>query len=676
MSQPICLTVVLALGLTAYVFGADATASGDSVAGLPGDWGKAWTAPGAERRPLQIVHGVRPEEATPEAMKAFRKAGLGGIVCNVAFAEYMTSEKHWQTLVSAVDACRKAGLVVWIYDEDGYPSGAAGGLVLKTDPAFENVVLTYDPSKPDPFALRRAYEHTHASNNYYAARRYPNLIDNAAMQCFVEKTHDAYWRHLKPHFGTTIRAFFTDEPSLMAVNLGPLSENVRRNVRVVDPIDTRVAPLPSVPWCNDLPDVYRQRYAEDLMPLRRSLFVGDSPADRQTRRRFWAMIADLITERYYGRIQEWCRAHNVASSGHNLWEEEILHHVPLYGNGLKALSRMDIPGMDMLSSDPMTVVHGGWMTAALPLSAALFNGGRRVMTEISDFVQRQAGKAPAPVEEMQAAAAWQAALGVTEFTSYYGSMGRIVTAVEADKNGTEQPRSKAYGGFVGRLNAILREAIPNPNVLLYYPIYDLWAEYLPVAQPLKLESQSKRAQQIVRSFRGLGHRLLTSQIGFCLVDHELLSTAEVKDGRVRIKGHSFDAIVLPSGVELPEPAAGIVKQLAAAGRVMQDGTAENPVDLGRLRGFHPTGHITPPCDHVIVGRFVRDGREILLTVNVGRTPYEGQLNVDGASDGWLMAHPDTGRIEPSPAGATGKVPISLPTNRTLLLVGPTRPTGQ
>ncbi|UCC64004.1 MAG: hypothetical protein JSV36_02795, partial [Anaerolineae bacterium] len=85
--------------------------------------------------------------------------GLGGIVCNVDFADYMASEEHWATLVRAVEAARDAGLVVWLYDEEGYPSGAAGGLVLKADPAFEALVLTYDPTRDEPFVTRRAYEH-------------------------------------------------------------------------------------------------------------------------------------------------------------------------------------------------------------------------------------------------------------------------------------------------------------------------------------------------------------------------------------------------------------------------------------------------------------------------------------------------------------------------------------
>ena len=43
----------------------------------------------------------------------------------------MDSEENWKNLIAGVERCDKLGMVVWIYDEQGYPSGAAGGQVLR-----------------------------------------------------------------------------------------------------------------------------------------------------------------------------------------------------------------------------------------------------------------------------------------------------------------------------------------------------------------------------------------------------------------------------------------------------------------------------------------------------------------------------------------------------------------
>jgi len=669
MSHASVTTVaVLATGLFASL----AMGQASRPATWPAAWADAWAKPSADLRPMQILHSIPPQQATPEAMSALSQTGLGGIVCNVSFKDYLNSPANWETLVKVLKACREAGLVVWIYDEKGYPSGAAGGEVLKANPEFEATALAYDPTAREPFIIRRAYEHTHASNNFAAAQRYVNLLDGQAIRCFIDRTHQAYWQHLEGEFGTTIRAFFTDEPSLMPVNLGQLGEDVRKRVPVVDPVDEKVKPLPSVPWVRDLPDRYHERYGQDLIAVRKSLFEGDSADDRTVRRRFWSLVADLVADRYFGQIQQWCRAHRVASSGHNLWEEEVMHHVGLYGNGLKALMRMDIPGMDMLSSDPMVPTYSGWMSALLPASAALFNGGRRVMTEVSDFSQTMGGQGPASLAMMQATAAWQAAFGVTEFTSYYGSIGRIVKTIDVKEHPSDRNETRAYCDFIGRMNALLRASQPDPSVLLYYPIYDLWSAYRPVAQPLKLETQSPQGQKIVRSFNEMGRKLTTSQIAFALVDHDLLGSAQVDAAGLAIKGRRFKALVLPVGVELPEAARGVVDRFVAGGGcVMRHGDSAGPSAFAgdRLAAIQRTGRIEPPCGQVVLGRFARDGRRILLLVNVGTAAYAGQVHVEEKGD-WTLADPATGAVRPVSGKATGRIDVSMPARSACLLVGP------
>ncbi len=638
-------------------------------------WIEAWTSPPASDRPLQITHGIGAHLALPEGMpqvtntqgpdaflveqlSRYKECGLGGVVCNVAFKDYMRSEENWKTLGRAVGALSKLGLRAWIYDEDGYPSGSAGGLVLKENRDFEAMELTFDPLRSDPFQVQPAYEFTHASNNYAAARRYINLIDDRAVHCFLAKTHDAYRQRLGSSFGTTIEATFTDEPSLMTVNLGQIPAAARQKVRVDDPLDPAVKPLPAVPWCYDLPERFQERYKRDLLPLRRSLFVGNTPEDRLARRQFWALIADLTAQRYFGAIQEWCAKHHLASSGHTLCEESPLHHVPLEGNGLKMLGRMDIPGLDILTSDPEAVIHSGWLTAALPASAAVLNGRRRVMTEVSDFAQTQSGQGPASLPDMQATAAWQAAWGVTEFTLYYSPSQRRV----------EQFR--AFCDFVGRLNALLKPAELDPQVLLYYPIYDLWAEYLPVTDRLQLESQSPKAQEIVRSFMHLGQSLQRLQIPFTLVDHENLARATVDaKGNLVIQGHAFRAILLPQEVELPPEAAQVVEQF----RQHQGRVLTGPWDNAKLQGpalieaLQPSNRLTPGCPTIALGRFVREGRAILLAVNVGKQNYEGTLSV-GQTGQWRVFNPADGTVGDAKMAGADQIRLSLTPRQTLLFV--------
>jgi hypothetical protein len=637
--------------------GADSTVAAS--VDLPRRWLREWSDPPVECRPLQIVHGVPPQQASPEAMRQLKELGLGGIVCNVSFGEYLRSEAHWHTMVEAVESCKQVGLRVWIYDEEGYPSGGAGGLVLEGHPEFEALALAYDPSRVEPFVLRAAYEHTHASNNYQAAWRYPNLIDAGAVARFIETTHEVYYERLRSHFGTTIEALFTDEPSLMAVNIGPLPEAVRTKVRVADPLDPNVRPLASVPWVADLPGLYEQRYGQDLMAVRKSLFEGDGAEDREVRVRYWSLVSELLAERYYGTIQQWGGAHRVASSGHILWEEMLVHHPALEGNTLKVLGRMDIPGLDLLTSWPEAVIHTGWMTATLPASAALLNGGRRVMTEVSDFSETMAGKAPASVADMCATAGWQAAFGVTEFTLYYNRQQR--TAAEYN----------AYGTFVGRLNGLLREARPAPRVLLYYPIADVWAEYKPIAEKLTAGSQSPRLRRIADSFMGLGQRMTRGQVCFALADHEVLAVARLEDDELCVGEQRFNTVVLPAEVALPADAAAALERFEAGGGRVLCEMAGGTIDAALVARAYDNGRLNEPADRLVMGRFVREGRELIVVVNVGETACVRTMSGKNAAK-WVVADPGAGTIGAVQTKGLDRIAVSLPARATRVFIAPAR----
>jgi hypothetical protein len=309
-----------------------------------------------------------------------------------------------------------------------------------------------------------------------------------------------------------------------------------------------------------------------------------------------------------------------------------------------------------------------WLTAALPASAALLNGRRLVMTEVSDFDQKMATGKPAALPAMQATAAWQAALGVTEYTLYYDTIWRLCCG----QLPVEQIRDlgRPYTDYVGRLNALLRDARPVHHVLLYYPIADLWPEYKPVAGPLNLESQSPHARQIVKSFNQLGRQMLTQQISFLLVDRELLAKAGVRNGKLKIGGREYAALVVPAGVQLSELPVAVKGLADKGGLVLQDSSGDRPMDLSRLAALYPTGLIEPACADIVVGRFERAGRQILLLVNTAGQSYTGSVRT-GDVRSWWLADPATGKIEKTAVPQAGRLTLSLPAQSAVLLVGAT-----
>jgi hypothetical protein len=584
---------------------------------------------------------------------------------------YLTSEEEWKVWVDGVKAMRDHGLRVWIYDEDGYPSLGAGGLVLASDSSLEALEMVYDIEAKNPYIIRRCYEFTHACNNFYVARRYPNPLVPEATQKFLRLTHQNYLEHLGPQLFSGVEAFFTDEPSMMAVNLGQLREDVRKSVRVTDPLDTTKKNLPMVSWSDELPEMYKARYGEEILPALASLFSGESEKDKDTRHKFWSLLADLDKDYYYKAIRTWCaeaRAKNggkgPVSSGHGLREENPACHVPLDGNKLLVTAEFDIPGLDQLNSDPAIWSGNAWMSVFFPNSTARISGQRRVMCEMSDFDQTINGKNPVGVQQMQAASAWQMAFGVTDFNLYY------TITYGSQHPDRREPAYRQYCDFVGRINSVVRDAVPDRKVLLYYPVYDLQREYIPTATVVGWRTQSELTKTLEFSFRELGANLLKAQTQFVLVDYLTLGQAEVnKDGNLRLGNDNYTSLVFPKGVILPPDVTRVVDQAVKAGvKVVFAGEFDEtpaPSQLAELTGSGIP--VSPDSPTIAFGQFTRDGRDIYLVVNTASVAYSGKVKVSKGSHSAEL-DPKTGAVS-DPRELKGQaIPLLLDPMETKIFI--------
>jgi hypothetical protein len=608
--------------------------------------------PPATFRPLQYISAFDPNTPPEEQLKRLQAQGLGGAVANVASNKYLEDESQWRVFKAGIAACARLGLRAWIYDEDGYPSAAAGGLVLRDNPALEAQELILDPAAEPGYRIRAAYEGTHASNNYARAQRYPNIIDPRAVDSFLGLTHDAYARHAGRYMGSTVEAFFTDEPSLIAFNSGTIPEQARKNVPIRDPLDPSVTRVPSVPWAADLPEKFRQRFGYDVLGRLPSLFGGTQPQDKQVRRDYWSLVADMVADRYFGRLRSWCAAHHVASSGHALAEENLAMHPAVNGNLLRNLAQMQIPGIDVLSSDPGSVFRGLGLTATLASSAALLNGTRRVMSETSDHSQKMNNRS-ASVDEMRATAAWQFALGVTDLVLMYG---------------LDRPPAqyKAYADFAGRLGALLTPAHRLVPVALYYPISDLWTWYRPVAEPLRSATQPEPLQKAVAAFNETFAALLRAGYPVCLVDHRHLAEAKVEGRRIRIGSGVFEAVVVPGTEALPPPARKSLDTWRDSGGLVLQPAHESEWQAKLTERLPPAASPSPPgC---LTARFARGKHMVTLLVNTTNQPWAGTLRI-ARTRGATIWHFDDGTItrlarQDSAAG----VPIALRPLETVAVV--------
>ena len=103
-------------------------------------------AANARMETLQIIHHYFPRDE--KKMEAFIDANPGdGFVVNVkepwndpndhaGYDTYLRQPEEWKTLDAFIRLCSRKGKRIWIYDEPGFPSGAAGRRVVETNPSY------------------------------------------------------------------------------------------------------------------------------------------------------------------------------------------------------------------------------------------------------------------------------------------------------------------------------------------------------------------------------------------------------------------------------------------------------------------------------------------------------------------------------------------------------------
>ena len=152
------------------------------------------------------------------------------------------SEEWFARIGHVLREAQRLEMGVWLYDENNFPSGYAGGRVLAETPAFcgknlrMRVVEAGDPltlpegsrleavfvldeagrlvRRDAPSQSQRRWLFTVTDTHWktaFSEELYIDVLNPAATQVFLRVTHEEYRRRFGSLFGTVIRGFFSDE---------------------------------------------------------------------------------------------------------------------------------------------------------------------------------------------------------------------------------------------------------------------------------------------------------------------------------------------------------------------------------------------------------------------------------------------------------------------------------
>jgi len=490
---------------------------------------------------------------------------IDGIVININTEnDYLENDENWTNFAAGMRIAANLGLRIWIYDEKGYPSGGAGGLVLRDNPELEAKGIK---NQNGQYYISTIYEGSHAERNFREKRRYINLLESKAVESFAQSTYYKYKEKLPKDVFNSAEAFFTDEPSLMTVvtqildgsdgNLELASVYSDRVIPVNDEPDPNVPITPSIPYSRELNENYFKLYGENLLDIAPEVFAySERPSEIKCR--FWEAVAATYEANYGEILTRTCSRMNKKLTGHLLFEETPILNMAFHSNPMRILKHFQLPGIDLLSNIQENI---SVFAHKMVFSCAWQNGITGIMTETSDFNEFRMGpKKPTGHKKIIAALYKQFALGVREFSFYYDF-------------GIRKDKYAEIAGTIKNLCDYGKDINFKPDCAVYCPYETIWAGYYPsLAKPFELyDAQPEFVKSFENSILQICEDFYQDNIQFVLIDEsginemlnrgikqivipecEVASKKLIKhweDGKIKMFGHMPEYLYLGGNLE-------------------------------------------------------------------------------------------------------------------------------
>ncbi|MBQ8381301.1 MAG: hypothetical protein IJY18_05340 [Clostridia bacterium] len=317
-------------------------------------------------------------KALTEQIDIFHEMGFGGF--NMHVRQGLETEYLGKDFFDAVRACteraEKHGMLAWLYDEDRWPSGAAGGMVTKTvkyriknismytekkagavsdwhdaiesgAPVFvaafsvevdnDGLLVSYKRVGEDEECPNKRYFYSMTARGgepRFNFQSYVDTFSKEAIDCFKEVTYEAYAREVGDKFGKSIPAIFTDEP------------------QSIDPKELKSGSWTGkveYPWTWDMPETFRKAYGFDLVErLPEVFFRCKDESDRSPRYFYYRHLSERFAEAFVDNLGEWCENNGIIFTGHLMCEDDLTNITRRCFDPMFMYKRMQLPGIDVL----------------------------------------------------------------------------------------------------------------------------------------------------------------------------------------------------------------------------------------------------------------------------------------------------------------------------------------
>ena len=543
--------------------------------------------PGTEFRgkPFWSWNGKLEKEELLRQIHVMKDMGMGGYFCHSRTGlatEYLG--KEWFELINAcADEGEKLGLETWLYDEDRWPSGTAGGMITEnpryrlkyirlsiisaTDFVWNDEIVAAFTAQVDGFAFKnkkRIYKDDKATDtvlvftieemgksSFYNGFTYVDTMNKEATQKYIEITHNKYKEKCGDRLGKSIKGIFTDEPHRGAVMCGfSLSnENSEYLTPYTDRLFEKFEDAFGYSLIDNLPELYLWKNGEKI---------------NKTKWQYMELIQRLFINNFFKPINEWCKENNMNLTGHVLHEDTLTSQACMIGSVMRAYEFMDCPGVDVLSENN----NNYWIVKQLS-SAARQLGKKQLLSELYGCTGWQMN-----FESHKSVGDWQALLGINmrcHHLSWYTMEGEAKRDYPASilHQSAWYKEYKYVEDYFSRLHVMMTQGEPVCDVLVLNPVESAWAVIHP-KWSWHLSTNDPDIQKVEENYANIFNMLMGAKIDFDYGDEEMMSRLckVVKDKNniyLKVGKAKYKTVLVSGMLTIRKSTLNILKRFIKAG---------------------------------------------------------------------------------------------------------------
>lgn len=495
---------------------------------------------------LWSINGPLDQTRLQRQMDQLKAAGLDGVVWHPRFypndPPYLGD--HYLAEVSdAILHAKSIGLAFWIYDEDGWPSGTVGGQLLKKFPQDARRWAELVTEKSERCLL----EFERAGKKWFVGERIGAGVDYFNPELtrhFLGLTHERYRTGLAPEAWQHVEAIFCDEPEF---GLGQAYDSLSK--------------YGAIPWTPKLPELFRQRLGEDLLPLLPQLFFSGENCG-EMRVKFWELLTDVFNESFTAPINQWCEQHGKRFTAHLKGEEHPLFQVPTNGSCHQFFRHLSFPAIDALERFPSNHFYPRQVSSA----AQQFGDGRCMVEAFGG-----AGWGATP-EDLERYLLWLGRHGLTDFVLHL-SQYQLTSAAIRDWPPSQPLHlnwAAAYPELVRRVRLELQQNPPPPaDTLVVAPYCGIMAAYEP-REFLQTNIHNAAtypdtlAGKLNRRFLEKIQQLYDAGISYHITDERTFEAYGVHEAQgVRVGNCVYKKVFIAEGAKLDQKGRDLLEQAGA-----------------------------------------------------------------------------------------------------------------